>query len=433
MTRYLTGEEDVVHEVGDSSSDSGRDTERPENLLEMEEHSHIEGLQVFEEDLKFVEKLGGDSEPLSFEFTQDGWELHSDRYVGVVSLPSGLRVEVTPKQTVTRLLWLLQYALDTPVSTVETATELSAADTFIDAFGALFHAELEQVLNQGIRREYIRTQEREDTIRGRLEIHKQIQSSQPVPTDFSVEYDSFTSDTTLNQAVLNAAQILSGLVRDDRLASNLVIQEKRLRHFVSPRPVSVRELENIDITRLNRHYEDLLELTRIVLSQKYFEDIRVGERRAFGMFVNMDSVFELVVERAFSEGARKVDRSLTVEGQGDIPELIEGDHSINMTPDIVVRKEDEVVLVGDAKWKTDDNGNHSQGDIYQITSYMLSSKTPGILVYPQQSGTLEGKSTVQEEFTLKSIELKTAADCDDYAEYSREITGQAESVLRGLL
>jgi len=82
------------------------------------------------------------------------------------TLPSGLRIEVNPKDTVSRLLDLLQYSMEVPTDTIETETGLEEANKFIDAFAALYHAELKQVLRQGIRRDYKRIQSTEESVRG---------------------------------------------------------------------------------------------------------------------------------------------------------------------------------------------------------------------------------------------------------------------------
>jgi lysyl-tRNA synthetase class 2 len=72
--------------------------------------------------------------PLDVSFGSDGKvTLSSGSYVGVLTLPSGVRVEVTPKRTVTRLLWALRYAFDTPVDTLDLETDFTSASSFFDA------------------------------------------------------------------------------------------------------------------------------------------------------------------------------------------------------------------------------------------------------------------------------------------------------------
>jgi hypothetical protein len=75
-----------------------------------------------------------------------------------------------------------------------------------------------------------------------------------------------------------------------------------------------------------------------------------------------------------------------------------------MYPDVVIKRDDEVKLVADAKWKT---GTISQSDIYQMTSYMLAHDVPGILLFPQQGGELETSYRVDNRQDLLVREVAT--------------------------
>ncbi|MWV38873.1 hypothetical protein [Natrialba sp. INN-245] len=410
-------------------SSSGK-TEPPEDPITLAEHDETEPFSLSEPDQNFLESLSEKSRPLSVTYTADGTaSISSSSYVGVMTLPSGTTVEVTPKETVSNLLYLLQYAFDVPASTIEQTTGLKPSETFIDAFGALFHAELNEVLRQGIRRDYKRVQTLEQEVRGRLDVQRQIQRPTTVPTDFAVEYDAFTSDTVLNRAIHRATQIVTSLVEDEHLSSKLSHQEKKLQQFVSPTHVSLEELNTIEITRLNAYYEDLLELTRLVLSRLFFEDLSYGDRQSFGLFINMNSIFEKAAERAFREAARDISSEWRVEGQANIRNIISGPHAVTMKPDFVVSDSSgSVFFVGDAKWKT---GSLQSGDVHQITSYILSEKASGILVYPQQGGRKE-PSRVHDgmnDWSLQSVELPTATDAKSYYEYRDRLIETASEIL----
>lgn len=430
------GTDDIVAEAGPVREESRgqRRTEPPETPIRLTEHDRSAAFQLSFADIAFLESIGENGAPLSVTHTASETSyIESGSYVGVAALPSGTRIEVNPKETVSRLLDLLQYAMDVPTTTIKTTTEMKQANTFLDAFASLFYAELKAVLNQGIRRDYRRIDAIEDTVRGRLDVQRQIQRSTPIPTDFAVEYDTFTADTTLNQAVLNATQILAALVEDEKLSSKLTHQEMQLRQFVTPTSVSVADLKTVQITRLNKHYEDLIELSRLVLSRRFFEDLTLGDQQTFGLFFNMNTMFETVVERAFTEAVENVKPGWSVDGQGEVGVLITGPHSVSMQPDFVIRNEkDQIRLVGDAKWKT---GDVKAGDIYQITSYMLADNAPGLLVYPEQ-GTDDTPSTVRakdEALILRSVELPTAAGVASYDLYQNRLVEAAEMILSRML
>lgn len=398
--------------------------------IDLAEHDQSEPLALSDEDQSFIEELAANNGPIDVRYTQKGTpRISTSSYIGVAALPSGRRLNVTPKQTVSRLLTLLQYALDVSSTTVDEETEFTNAETFIDAFGALFTAKLRQLLTRGIRRDYTRIESVETAVRGRLDVQRQLQRPTPVPTDFAVEYDTLTTDITANQAILAATQVLTRLVEGDTLAAALSRQATQLRQTVQPAHVTPLEIEAIETTRLNAHYTDLLELSKLVLQRRFYEDLTAGAVASFGLFINMNTVYEAVVERAVRVGAATIDANWTVEGQGSLRALIDGPHAVGMQPDAVVLDEKGcVIAVADAKWKI---GGDSSGDVYQLTSYMLAEEVPGLLVYPQQDAT-DRESMVLGEHVLRSVYLPTAADVSSTT-YIEQIEDTAAAQLQSII
>jgi 5-methylcytosine-specific restriction enzyme subunit McrC len=399
--------------------------------IDLEEHDQSDPLDLSDESKSFLEELATDEGPVDVTYTRDGKSrVSTSSYIGVAALPSGRRLNVTPKQTVSRLLTLLQYALNVSSTTIGKKTSFSSAETFIDAFGALFTAKLRQLLTRGIRREYTRIESVETAVRGRLDVQRQLQRPTPVPTDFAVEYDTLTANTTANQAILAATQVLTRLVEGDTLAAALSRQATQLRQTVEPAHVTPVEIEAIETTRLNAYYADLLELSKLVLQRRFFEDLTAGAVTSFGLFINMNTVYEAVVERAVRVGAAQINSDWTVEGQGQLGALIDGPHSVGMQPDaVVINEKGCVIAVADAKWKT---GGDSSSDVYQLTSYMLAEGVPGLLVYPQQDATERG-SVVQGEHALRSVYFPTAADVSSATAYIDEIEEEATAQLQSIL
>lgn len=410
-------------------SDAAEGTYPPNNPIELSEHDSTEPFEISPEDAEFLERVIASNSPAPFgvSYTSDAKvQIQTSSHVGVLTLPSGTQIEVTPKESVTRLLWTLQYAFDTPVDSMGIETEFATASSFFDAIGVLFWNELKAVLDQGLHRDYVRTQAVEEHVRGRIDVQQQLQRLGPQPTDFAVEYDEFTTDTLLNQAVLTAVRVLVRLVRDAELAGRLRYEEQRLRQFTTVTPVSVEAVERIELSRLNEHYEMLLDLTKTVLSREFFEDITAGENRALALFVNMNDIFERIVERSFRAAATRLG-GLKVEGQASIQNIVEGPHAVSMRPDVLVRRDDETpVAVVDAKWKT---GSVSSGDVYQLTSYILALETCGALVYPGHTEHDGEESTVMGNYPLKSVGLATNAEVDSYSDYVEAIEESAQAYL----
>ncbi|WP_433632564.1 McrC family protein [Halomicrococcus sp. NG-SE-24] len=402
----------------------------PSDPISLEEHDASPPFDISQKDAQFLESLDErcQAAPLDISFTSDGRAIvETGTHVGVLTLPSGVQIEVTPKQTVTRLLWALKYAFETPVESLDFETEFTGASSFFDAIGILFQAELQSVLDQGLHRDYVRTRSVEDHVQGRIDVQRQLQRPSAVTTDFAVSRDEFTADNLLNQAVLAATRLLVTLTRDNRLSSRLHHQEQRLREFVSVEEVSPAEVDRLELSRLNDHYEALLGLTQMLLNREFFEDVRAGDRRSLALFVNMNDVFERIVERAFRAAAQSIG-NLTVEGQASIPNIVEGPHAVSMRPDVLVtRNHGTPVAVADAKWKT---GSASSSDVYQLTSYILALDVPGALVYPGRDGGVTEQSTVMGEHRLRSVELATNAAVTSYDDYAHAIETSALRYLK---
>jgi 5-methylcytosine-specific restriction enzyme subunit McrC len=409
--------------------DGAAGTVPPSDPIELEEHDSTEPFEISRKDAEFLDRVitSNSSAPIGVSYTSNGKvRIQTNSHVGVLTLPSGTQIEVTPKESVTRLLWTLQYAFDTPFDSLGSETEFTTASSFFDAIGVLFWNELRAVHDQGLHRDYVRTQGVEEYIRGRINVQQQLQRGDPSPTDFAVEYDEFTTDTVLNRAVLLAVRVLIRLVRDSELAGRLRHQEQRLRQFTTVTPVSVETVERIELSRLNEHYEMLLYLTKTILSREFFEDITAGENRSLAVFINMNDVFERIVERSFRAAATKLG-GLTVEDQASVPNIIEGPHAVSMRPDVVVKRDDETpVAVIDAKWK---GGSSSRDDVYQLTSYILALKTTGALVYAGHTKHEGQESIVDGTYPLRSVGLATNAAVDSYSNYVEALEDSAYAYL----
>jgi len=405
--------------------ESGEQAIEEIRLSEHDEFGPIPEGQLTEADERFIESEVGDgASPLQITYDREGQAtIHSSQFVGVIALPSGLSIEIRPKAAGTNFLWLLQYSHGVDPTTVEQQTGIEQGYNFLDALAGLFEAELSEVLHQGLHRQYQRTEAVEEHLRGRLGIQRQLQRQGPFPLAFEVEYDELTEDTVINRGILRATDILAQLTADEQISEDLQRHYQLLQKRVTPAYVDAAELEGVELNRLNDYYADLLNLTKLVLRGIFVEEIRLGSRSSFGLLMNMNHVFERAVERAAREVAAQRD-GWTATGQGHLDGLIVGDHAVNMRPDFLLRdEEDEVVLVGDTKWKT---GSRSAGDIYQMAAYQLAHDVPGVIVYPEQGGDRIGQSVVRGEFALESIELPTATSSDSFAEFTAGLEAELE-------
>lgn len=400
------------------------------------EWSATPALSLSEDDLTFIkQQINSKTTRLSISHTEQGnTVLESSRYVGVVSLPDGPPIEIRPKSAGENFLGLFRYANGLNSHTIDEQTGVRSGRQFVDALAALYADELSTILQRGIAKTYERTDATEEFVKGRIDVQRQLQRQGIAGRQFECTYDDLTADTVVNQAILYAASILQRLVDDIGLQRTLERQEARLRRAVTLRPVSPQHLSGVEVTRLNDYYQDALRLAELVIRNIFVENIQHGERGSFGLLVNMDEIFESVVERAVREAVANSSEwnGWRVEGQAHVTGLVTGGSPpVNMRPDFVVRdRRGEVVITGDAKWKT---GSISQSDIYQLTAYQLADSVPGALIYPQQGGERETEYTVQGKYPLIVHELPTAASVSSLEDLQAKLEESAGSLLQQLV
>lgn len=390
--------------------------------ITLQEYDATQPLDLSERALQMLaSEVNAGDERLEVSFTREGQAiLQATQHVGLVSLPDGPTLQIQPKAGQTNLLTFLRYAQGVRSETIEEETSISAGRTFIEALAALFEAELDAVLRQGLHRDYRRVDAVEKHLRGRLDVQKQIQRQGLTPTQFECSYDELTHDTIPNQAVLFAATQLTRLIRDKGLEQSLQQHCHRLRQQVSIEPIRPVELEQVELTRLNDYYSDLLRLTKLVLQSIYVREFTTGDQSSFALLIDMNQIFERTVERAVTELFEQYD-DWVVETQTTSRNLVSGgDHSISIRPDIMIRDDArQPVLVGDAKWKL---GRPPNSDFYQIVSYQFAHDVPGILIYPEQRNEIVSTYSVVDEYTLGLIELPTPNSATSLSAYKERLS-----------
>ena len=389
-------------------------------------------IEVPEEDVQFLESRA--------EFTvrrlpYEAVEVMSRRHVGVVGLPSGNLIEIEPKAPC-NLLHYLAYVDRLDEETVTGAdVSIQTGDSFVELIAKLFLSELETVLKQGLRQEYLTFESEERYLRGQLDLQKQLQRQGPGATSFECRFDELSQEIVENKLLLDTVARLRQLVDNQSLQSDLNRYYGRLAQQVTHEPMDSSDFEKITLDRLNEYYEDALEIAELIFRQEYVNDLRGLDRQFSSLLINMEYVFENVVVRGIDTvvGSNRYD--VRTNGFGSLVSTLDGDSKLNLEPDFFIwdRNLREVILVGDAKWKT--HTDPKREDLYQIAAYQAKYGVPGLLVYPDLSGRIEQslvydetKGTAAGRGPLTAIELQTS-DNRNYERFKKTVQDTIRSAL----
>jgi 5-methylcytosine-specific restriction enzyme subunit McrC len=398
--------------------------------IEIHEWASTPPLELTDDDLDVLEAdvlLGGDrGRPIAVVADVD-----AVGDLGLLGLPDGPTIEIRPKAAGDNLINLIRYAAGGTSEPVSIPTPATPGRTLIDVLATLFLDELTATVRSGLDKAYVERQAPQRFLRGQLNLVRHLQQQGPLSTELECDFEELTTDTTLNQAILYAAHTLAGLTREPALRSELSLWADRLRGHVSLRPVQPVQLNQIELTRLNDHYAELLQLTRWVLEGLFVEDLRAGAHRAFSLLLDMNQIFEEVVGTAAKRGIGR--RSgWSVVGEERTQKLlvgVDGSRTPLLKPDLVVRREGDVVAVADAKWKT----TVKNSDIYQLMAYQRTYDAPGLLIYPSQQGTARRAYRVRDGRRLETVELPTDRLAEGPEELGRHLQESIAGHIEGLL
>ena len=133
--------------------------------------------------------------------------------------------------------------------------------------------------------------------------------------------------------------------------------------------------DQVALDRTNARWRELLNLSRLLLGER-FQTISAGGSKGFSLLFEMNTLFEEYVARSLTRAL--ADTDLRVVSQGGRLYCLETEDRRGLfqtRPDILVKRDREVVQIIDTKWKRiaaridDPKQGVSQADVYQMMAY----------------------------------------------------------------
>jgi 5-methylcytosine-specific restriction enzyme subunit McrC len=205
---------------------------------------------------------------------------------------------------------------------------------------------------------------------------------------YACRYDIFTPDHPLNRVL----KFCNGLlIRQTLVSSNrrLLQENDALLSDVKTVPIRPSDLDRIQLDRLNRDYEPLLDLCRLLLESSTL-NVRTGRIAQFAFVFDMNRLFEEFVAEFLRRHKGRIrlggSRLARVAYQRRLGRLF---GEFNMDADLVLTDEAGRSLLVDTKYKVlDSDKRHvglSQADFYQMYAYGSAGKRRFddiVLLYP---------------------------------------------------
>lgn len=322
-----------------------------------------------------------------------------------------LAVFVRPKIKIGRLFSLAMHARS-KVS-FEGNFDFPEAEELPDWLALALAHEAKRAFARGLLHGYVEREEALQTVRGRIRFDEQIRRRFGMPLPVEVRYDEFTDDVLANRLVKAAAHGLSRmplLLPDARRGLG---QVAAMLDGVSLCAYPPNNVPEVKFDRLNRHYENVVNLARLELSHfEYGANKGSSSVRALGFTMDMNKVFQEFVTVALREKLSASDF-----GQREICSLDKGG-GIGLRPDLVWREGRHWVFVGDVKYKPVDHN----ADLYQMLAYVTALDLPGgLLVYPKGEANEASYTVRHTGKRLKVAALDLSGDLEDVLERVGEI------------
>ncbi|ATW51104.1 McrC family protein [Streptomyces peucetius] len=325
---------------------------------------------------------------------RSGWRLKADATIGVLNLDR-VRLVIEPKFAVpgAQLMRWLAYALSAP-QPLNATTRRWATDPegYADLVAAALLEQCERLVNDGLRRDYVRRHSVEPVLRGRLDIAAQATLRYGQLDRLHIR--TFDQDTDIwdNRVLGTALKEALTMTAHPGLSHDLHEIAGAFPQAATP-GAALRMLDRTRYTRLNARYRAAHTWARLLLRGGGVTDLLTDDGiTADGLLLSMPALWEAVVRRLASEAA-VVHGGDVVPSHGEAAITVRGDLGKTSTfrPDVLLSLPGReighrVLLPVDAKYKRYDRHGVGADDIHQLLTYRAGHASDAVIIHPRPGG-----------------------------------------------
>jgi 5-methylcytosine-specific restriction enzyme subunit McrC len=333
--------------------------------------------------------------------------LRLENYVGYLESPAGEGIEVLPKTSLqipegdelaavrALLRGMVMASTGIPAREAEEAALQRRHEPLHEWVVARFLSQLRDLVQRGLRFDYVEVEESGRLLRGRLDQVRQLRQPPGRQHIFHMRHDVFTPERRENRLLRSALDICFRIAKDPaswRLANEL----RHLMSDIHPYQQPQNEMPLWQHNRLMAAYSGIKLWTQVIIDQLN-PDFQAGSHKGIALLLPMQRLFEATVERVLKTKLPHC----TVTGQPRRHSLAAhtpkpgggAERWFTLKPDLLVEAGD-VRVVLDAKWKLIDEHKSSgdakydlsQADFYQLYAYgqkYLGGEGALFLIYPR--------------------------------------------------
>lgn len=360
-------------------------------LIQLQEHQDSDQIRLSLTERDRIAELMPRATISPVPGTTDTYVINPRDYVGLISTGQHT-IHIAPKIGIRRALFLISYALnpkDWRDDIVDTTDEM----LINEAIAIPFIRHVRNAVKRHVLHGYRTTDDSLHGIRGRLRFSDQLRRHQRLTVPVEVSYDEYSPDIIENQILLAA---LVKLRRLRRLPVEIQHDISRLAHALSDvtqLEFHPRQVPNVPITRLNRHYAPALALGRLMLRNRTIE-LAPGAASSKSLLFDMAAVFETFVHTALREALRLAPHEFPPSDDRRVIRLDRAG-SIRLRPDITWWAQGACALVGDIKYKRTETGDGKHADLYQLLAYTHATQLDnGTLIYAHTESATATHTTI---------------------------------------
>jgi len=316
------------------------------------------------------------------------------QYCGVVAL--GERVlEILPKvderlppeECRGILLRLLRHAGDIPLPLRAPAGQHLAHAQLLEMFIASFFEAVIGIVKGGLLHRYREAEEDLPVVRGAIVASRQFALHSNRPDRIACRYDDLTVDNTWNRLLKLGLHVVRPWMRNAALYrqwTELWAIFGEVDHTLA----DPRALGRLVYDRHAVRYRAAIEWVGWIV-RLLSPSLRAGESEVPALLFDTNALFESVVGVLLRRDPGHGVEIDVKETHQHLARFVEsGPKAYRLLPDLVVRRGEKVVAIGDAKWKRLSVGRNGylyprESDLYQLHVYAAAFNCPNVaLIYP---------------------------------------------------